>query len=227
MRKLWRILFQLVILVVVFFLLSSVTVVMDGLTDRGAKADVALVTGHVHPDEDKRDALLDRVVELYKTGKVGQVMVVGATWRQVGDEDAETMVKYLTAHGVPEAAIIQSNHGGTTDETSRAAAELFQARQFESMMVVADYYDVSRLKIALRHEGVLNIESDHVGAFRKEDVMPIGGAVVKLYGYVGREYLMPAAEKMKQEAQVGMDKASADAKKAKEKVDKGLDGLAK
>ena len=71
-------------------------------------------------------------------------------------------------------------------------------------MIVADYYDISRLKMALKHEGVLDVEHQHVGTFRKEDVVPIGNAVVKLYAYVGKVYLMPAAEKMKQEAKIGI-----------------------
>lgn len=227
MRRLLKFVFQLVAVAIVFFLLTAATIVVDGQTDRGDKAEAALVTSHAHPGEGKTDPLLDRVIELYKAGKVSTVMVVGTTWREMGDENAGTMVKYLVAHGIPESAILESNEGGNTEETTRVAAQMIQSHSFESVMIVADYYDITRLKLGLKHEGVVNIENDHIGGLRKEDAVPIGRSVVTLYGYVGRVYLMPAAETVQKEAKIGMDKASADAEHAKEKVDKGLDSLAK
>jgi creatinine amidohydrolase/Fe(II)-dependent formamide hydrolase-like protein len=57
--------------------------------------------------------------------------------------------------------------------------------------------------------------------------LKIGREVVTLYDYLGKVYFLPAAEQVKKEAQVGMDKASADAEKATQKVSKSLDNLAK
>jgi len=227
MRRLFRFVFQLVLVAVVLFLLTAAVIVFDGLNDLGDKADAALVTSHAHPGVGKTDPLLDRVVELYKGGKVSSIIVIGTTWREMGDEDSAMMVRYLRARGVPESAIVDSNLGGTTEETGQLAADIIKTHAFESVMIVADYYDISRLKLALSHEGVTNIMKDHVGTVKKEDAMKIGNAVVTIYGYVGKVYLMPAAEKVKAEAKVGMDKASVDAQQAKEKVDKSLDSLAK
>ncbi len=94
-------------------------------------------------------------------------------------------------------------------------------------MLVADYYDITRLKLALMHEGVKDVQSVHVGTVNKDDTGKILGSVFELYQYVGKVYLLPEAEEVKKEATVGMDKAKVEAEHAKDKVDKGLDNLPK
>jgi hypothetical protein len=104
---------------------------------------------------------------------------------------------------------------------------MIKAHGFTSVMIVADYYDVARLKLALEHEGIKDVQKVHVGSVRKEDTVKIANSVVALYGYIGHVYLLPEALQVKKEAQVGVDKASVDAEKAKDKVNKDLDSLAK
>ena len=102
-----------------------------------------------------------------------------------------------------------------------------KSHRFQSVMVVTDYYHMTRTKLALLHEGITEIGKAHVGKLRKEDAWKIGREVVALYDYIGKIYLLPAAKKVKKEALVGVDKAKADAEKTKEKVDKSLDSMAK
>ena len=138
------------------------------------------------------------------------------------------MAEYLEAHGLPSSAIITYNQGEeSTQETARIVAEIMKSHQFQSVMIISDYYRITRTKLALTHEGITNIEKAHVGKLQKEDAMKIGREVVALYDYIGKIYLLPAAEKAREEAQVGMDKAKSDAEQAKEKVDKNLDNMAK
>jgi hypothetical protein len=100
-------------------------------------------------------------------------------------------------------------------------------RRFQSVMLVTDYYRMTRTHLVLMHDGVQQIEKAHVGKFQKEDVLAITREVIALYDYIGRTYLLPAAEKAKEEAQVGLDKASVEAGQAKQRLDKSIDGLKK
>jgi uncharacterized SAM-binding protein YcdF (DUF218 family) len=238
MRRLFKLIFQLVAAALVIFLFTAVWIVFDGLTDQGGKADVALVTGHAELAEGKAEqARLDRVIALYKDQEFPFIVVSGATGRSTiaingntgifTDDRPAKMAKYLESQGIPSSAIIEDQRGKNTQETAKNMAQIMKSHQFQSVMVVTDYYHVTRMKLALNHEGIAEIRKAHVGRLRKEDALKIGREVVALYVYVGKTYLLPAAEKVKKEAQVGVDKAKGDAEKAKEKVDKSIDNMAK
>jgi uncharacterized SAM-binding protein YcdF (DUF218 family) len=227
MRRLFNLIFQLLAVALVVFLLTAVWIVFDGLSDWGEKADVALVTGHTEVVQGTSDPLLDRVVQLYKDGEFPDVIIIGTKWVEIGSENAVTMAKYLEAHGIPSSAIIDDSVVDTVPETASRVAATMKEHGFQSVMVVADYYRITRIKLALTHEGILELEKAHVGKLQKEDALKIGREEVALYEYIGKVYLLPAAEKVKKEAQVGMSKASIDGEKAKEKMDKSLDNLAK
>jgi len=227
MRRLLNLVMQLVAVALFVVLLTVFWVIFDGLHDEGDKADVGLVTSHAEPAKDAPDPLLDRVMDLYKEGRFPAVIVAGPTWREIGTVDVATMATYLEAHGLPTSAIIIDNGGSTIQEMALSVAEVMRTHQFQSVMIVSNYYQVTREKLALTHEGIEEIQKAHAGKLQKEDAVKISQEVIALYDYVGKVYVMPTAEKVKKEAQVGMDKANADATEAKKSVNKGLDGLAK
>jgi len=226
MRRFFNVIFQLVLSALAIFLLTAVWIVFDGLTDLGEKADVALVTGGGSSPGNAEQPRLDRVVKLYTDGEFPFIIVCGSGGGSAGDEPG-AMAKYLEGQGIPENVIIEETRGKTTQETAREVAAIMKLHQFETVMIITDYYRVTRMKLALGHEGVAYIQKAHVGRLQKADAWKIGREVVALYNYLGKVYVLPEAEKVKEEAQVGADKAKADAQQAKQKVDKSLDNLAK
>jgi len=227
MGRLIRFVFQLVLVALFFAILSAVVMVFDGLNDRGDKAEAAVVTDARVPAKGA-SPLLDRAVEMHRSGEVNSIVVISSKWLGEGQEGgAAEMEKYLISHGVPAGDIIKSDRGGSMQETARAVAAIVVARKLDSIMIVADYYDVTRLKLALMHENVKNVLSVHVGTVTKDDLFKIINSVVALYEYVGKVYLLPEAEEVKKEAETGLDKAKIEADHAKDKVDKGLDNLPK
>jgi uncharacterized SAM-binding protein YcdF (DUF218 family) len=227
MGRLFRFVFQLVFVAIVLFLFSAAAMIFDGLNDQGAKAEAALVVDAVVAAKGP-NAVLDRVVEMHRSGEVNSVVVISSKWLGEGQENgAEGIAKYLEAHGIPSGDIIPSNYGGSLQETAHSAAAIVRTRNLESVMIVADYYDITRFKIALAHEGVKNVQTVHVGTVNKNDAEKIITSLVALYQYVGKVYLLPEAEEVKKEAETGLDKAKIEADHAKEKVDKGLDNLPK
>ncbi len=214
-------------LVVFLFLCVAAAIVFDGLRDEGDKADAALVTTGSEFEKGGSNRVLDRVVAMHRTGEIASVIIIGSTWHQVGADDASAMTVYLKSHGVPSGDIIQDDRGGNMQETARVAAEIVKAHGFRSVMVVADYYDITGLRLSLQHAGIAYVQRVHVGSVHKEDVVKIGQSVFAVCQFVSKVYVMPEAEEVKKEAQVGMAQASVDAEKAKDKMNKGLDSLAK
>jgi vancomycin permeability regulator SanA len=183
------------------------------------------VVGH---DEDagSGQAQLERVARLYKDGQFHKVIVSAAN-SGAGPDEQSTMTKYLEDHGVASSAIIDDTDARSTAEVARDVAEIMKSKELDSVMIVAEYYRMSRLKLALLHSGVRDIKKSHVGEARVNDAVPVAREVLALYTYVWRTFLMPAAEKIKKEATTEADKAKVEAEKAKENVDKKLDTLPK
>ncbi|HEX4141570.1 MAG TPA: YdcF family protein [Candidatus Methylacidiphilales bacterium] len=224
MRRLIGFLIKLVVSLVCFVAITVVLVIFDGLNDVGENADVALVVGR--DDGALGDAQLERAAKLYKDGEFRQIIVCAASSFPAFDEQAR-MTKYLEEHHVPSSSIIEDSGGADTEEMARDVAELMRDHGFSSVMIISDYYRMSRLKLALLHAGVTNISKSHVGAAGVQDAGPIAREVVALYTYLYRTFIVPTAEKVKAEASTEASKASAEAEKAKDNVDKKLDSLPK
>ena len=223
MRRLFKLIFQLLGVVLVFVFLTVVWILFDGLTDLGDKAEVALVLGTPETQEaGSNRPLLDRVVKLFKDGDFPLIILSGSKEKR----ELEAMTKYLTEKGIPISAI-SIDEAATTPEAVRIAAEIMKAENATSVMIVTEYYRITRAKLAFLHEGVASIQKAHVGTLHKGDAAALGGEVLALYDYVARAYVLPELEKIKDEAMVGVDKAKVDAEAAKKKVDKGLDGMSK
>jgi uncharacterized SAM-binding protein YcdF (DUF218 family) len=226
MRRLFNLIFQLVAATVFIFLGTAAWIVFDGLSDSGQKTDVALVTGHAESAQGTSEPVLDHVVQLYNQGEFPFIIETEPTGGPNHDGSGG-IAAYLESKGIPSSAIIEAHWSGTTQGNAREVAQIMKSHQFQSVMIIADYYQITRTKLALTHEGIVDIEKAHVGKLRKEDAFKIGREVVALYDYIGKIYLLPAAEKVQKEAQVGMDKAKTEAEKAKGKVDKSLDSMVK
>jgi vancomycin permeability regulator SanA len=238
-RGFFSLLSRLVSLVVFILLATVVWIVADGLNDRGDHADVGVVPGNAV----RRDGLpgtilrnrLDRAIELYQAGKFPLIIVSGAT-KTGGYNEPAVMTNYLVEHQVPRPAVIEDTTGANTDDTGIGVARLMKARHLDSAMIVTNYYHVTRLKLSLQHAGIHNIAQAHVGVLSKDDAFMVGREVIALYYYLGRFYLLPAAEKaqaeaktdgqkIKEAAQVEAERAKQQADKVKEKANEDLNSL--
>jgi vancomycin permeability regulator SanA len=228
MRRFINVILQLVAAVFAVFLFTVIWILFDGLTDLGEKADVALVTGHSETPPGKHGAValeqLDRVIKLYNDNDCPFIIVIGSSSPDGYDQSTD-MVAHLKNNGIPANAIIEGHPEAGIPGRALQVAAIMKAHQFDSIMLVTDYYYVTRTKLALNHEGVVGIEKAHVGSFHKSDFWKIGHEVVMLYKYLGKTYLLPAVEKAKEEAATGLGKAKTDAEKAKGSVNHGLDNM--
>jgi len=155
------------------FILAEAAIVCDGLTDYTGRADVALVLGSkVNEDGTVSRRLrgrLDRALELAISERVDSVVVSGGLGRE-GHLEADVMRAYLMAHGVPAERIIVDNEGTTTWASAENLHRISERHDFDSVIVVSQFFHISRAKIALRKAGMKNIGGVHSTLFEWRDI---------------------------------------------------------
>jgi len=224
MRRVIGFFIKLAVAALCFVGITVLLIVLDGLNDVGENADAALVVGR--DDGTPDDAQLERAAKLYKDGEFRQIIVCSISEYPSFDAQATT-TKFLEEHHVPSSAIIEAGAGKDTGEMAQNVAQVVKDRDLTSIMIIGDYYRMTRTKLALLHAGVGSIAKSHVGSAGFDDALPIAREVGALYSYFYHSFIAPTAEKVKQEAATEADKASQEAKKARESVNNQLDKLPK
>ncbi len=173
------------------FFLSAAAIVWDGLRDELGIADVAIVLGNkVETDgrpSPRLQARLDETTALYQQGFFNHILVSGGVGRE-GFDEAEVMKKYLVDKGIPEASIFVDSEGVTTYHTARNAAQMMQEKNWQSAMVVSQYFHISRAKLALRRFGISPVYCAHAQFFEISDFYSVFREVFGFYVYLMRRY---------------------------------------
>ena len=227
--RLIKFIFQLIGSVVIVFVFTAGILALDGSTDQGTKAETGLVVCDAPVKKSGGDPVLDRAVKLHKEGSFETVIVASTVDHFTSTGEPQAMAKYLEEHGVSEDAILveRAEHADNVPAIAASTAQTMKTRKLDSVIIVAPYYRITGLKLALYHHGLLQIGKAHAGNIGVGDIPAILVSTVELFRYVTTVYLVPAAEKVREEAKAGTDQVKQDAEKAKQKVDKSLDSLPK
>ena len=173
-------------------LVHLAAICVDGCDDDDAPADLAVVLGnHVAADGTISGRLgrrLDRALELYRQGKVPTIVVSGG--RDPGSPfEAEAMKRYLVERGVPAAAIVEDRGGENTYRTARFTAEYMQQHGLRSVIVVSQYYHISRSKLALRRFGAPEVRGAHAAmVLEAREPWSLLREIVGYYAYLLKNY---------------------------------------
>jgi len=159
----------------------------DGLTDDIRRSDVAVVLGSkVNSDgrpSPRLKARLGRALELYQNGWTSHVLVSGGTGVE-GVPEGTAMKRWLVLQGVPEAAIIVDDAGVDTRATAHNTAALMRAHDLHSVIVVSQYFHISRTKLAFAQEGLPGVGSAHPDYFEARDLYSIAREIPGYAGYL-------------------------------------------
>jgi vancomycin permeability regulator SanA len=182
-------LYQVFWIFVVWFAIHTIAIIADGLSDENGQCDVAVILGNkVNPDGTPSERLksrLDKGLELYKNSVVRFIVVSGGTGKE-GYPEGTVMKQYLIQHGVPGTRIITDDQGVTTEATAENFRKL--AGGFNSVVVVSQYYHISRTKSAFRNAGVKNVKGVHCEYFEIRDVYSIFREFFGYYKYLVKNY---------------------------------------
>ena len=220
-RGFFRLIFQIVILVILIVIGTAVWVVYDGSKDQGTEADCALVSGRsLESDGTPGPVLKDRLdlaARLVRDQKVQFIIVSGKS--HPGNQDEATgMTRYLRVNGIPNQDIVQDHQGNDIGSTARNVAAILKAHSFHSVMVVGSYYQITRTKLALNHEGVTALTQAHVGAASVNDLSDVARETVEIYNYLYTTYLKSTTDKVTVQARTLTEQLTKKIDSAKEKT---------
>ena len=221
--RLIKLIFSLAFLAACLVVIMAGWVICDGLMDQLDHADVAVVPGHGEVmDGAANDALkarLDRAIQLYQQ-HVFPVVVVCGGGAPDGSDEAGIMGQYLMDHGMPASAIVEDHQGAAPEQAAHHVADFMQTRAIDSVLVLAPYYRVTRLKFALKHAKITKLSQVHTGKLEKSDAEPIVREAVAIYYYMSKYYLFPAAKVVAQQLEDQAEKMKSQAADKMNSIDK-------
>jgi vancomycin permeability regulator SanA len=176
MRNLLKYLKIIIVLIITWFLVHSVYIIIDGFSDHGEKADVALILGSkVNKDgtlSERLEKRLETGIELYKKHRIQKIIVSGGLGKE-GFYEGDKMKEFLVENGIPDSLIIIDNFGNNTKLSVVNTLKLRDSVQFKSLIVVSQYFHVTRTKKLFKDQGFMNVSSASPKYFEWRDLYSI------------------------------------------------------
>ncbi len=187
MRKLLKLLVTIVLVMILWFGVHTLYTVADGLIDELEKVDVAVVLGNkielTGEPSQRLKSRLNAAIDLYKKDYFRYVIVSGGVGKE-GFDEAVVMKEYMVSNGVPEEVILVDSNGYNTMMTAINAKEIMDRMELDSVMVISQYFHITRSKLAFNKVGIENIYSAHGSYFEIRDVYSIIREFIGYYKYL-------------------------------------------
>lgn len=155
-----------------WFLVHSVFITIDGLSDNKKAADIALILGNkVNQDGTLSERLVNRLdcgVALYRAKRVSKIIVSGGLGKE-GFYEGDKMKAFLRLNGVPDSSIIVDNFGNNTAASVDNTLKLRDSLHFNSVIAVSQYFHLTRIKMLFRKRNFNNINTVSPGYFEIRD----------------------------------------------------------
>lgn len=159
-------------------------IIIDGLTDKNNHADIAVVLGNkVNEDGTLSDRLEKRLecgLNLYNSGRVKKILVSGGLGKE-GFHEGDKMREYLIKHNVPDSVIIVDNLGSNTLATVYNTLKLKDSLNFQSLIVVSQYFHLTRTKMLFRKFHFENVSGVSPKYFELRDIYSLLREFVAFY----------------------------------------------
>ncbi|MBF4516329.1 YdcF family protein [Flavobacterium sp. ANB] len=175
--KNWKQVFKLLLtLFLIWFIGHVIFITIDGLADNGKNADVAVILGNKVNEDGTLSERLEKRLEcglnLYRNYRVKKIIVSGGLGKE-GFYEGDKMRDFLIANKVPDTAIIVDNLGNNTRATVLNTMKLKDSLHFKSIIVVSQYYHVTRTKMLFKKQGFQNVSSVSPNYFEIKDLYSI------------------------------------------------------
>lgn len=171
----------------IWFIIHTVFIMIDGLNDELKPVDAAVVLGNKvevngQPSE-RLKARLDKSLELYVGGYFTYVIVSGGIGKE-GFDEAKVMKSYLLDKGIPEEKIIEDNNGYNSYMTAQNTSKIMDELELDSVMVITQYFHVTRTKLSFRQMEMKGVYSAHANFFEFRDIYSIIREFPAFYKYL-------------------------------------------
>ncbi len=192
---------RIVVVVLVAFLLTMAWIVFDGTRDFYRSADCAVVVGGTLGNDGKplpdMEAPLNQLAGSLKAGQVHAV-VLACSESASGDPKSimDALSRYLVQQGAPSEMMMEDAQGTAPETLAADVAAYMTKGNRTSVLVVANYADITRLKLAFRRAGVTQVFTTHTGSFQVSDLLAIAGTAFFLWQNVFEKDVAPEAQKL-------------------------------
>lgn len=184
-----RVVLILFVCLFLWFIIHTVFIVTDGLNDELKTVDVAVVLGNkVELDgypSDRLKARLDKSAQLYNEGYFNYIIVSGGIGKE-GFDEAKVMKNYLINKGIAEDIIIEDHNGYNSYMTAKNSKLIMDDLNVESVMIITQYYHITRTKLAFKKVGYENVYSAHAEIFELRDIYSILREFPAYYKYISK-----------------------------------------
>jgi vancomycin permeability regulator SanA len=183
--------FRYTIWIIVIWICAHITyITIDGLSDYDGSADVAVILGNrVFADGSLSSWLkgrTDAALELYKQKRVKKIFASGGISPEEdgGYPEGNAMKEYLVRHGVHAEDVIADNAGVNTYWTAKNYSEWNKINHYRSVIVVSQFYHVTRTKYIFRKLGIQNVHDFSSKVYSWQDIVGTLREVPAFYKYV-------------------------------------------
>lgn len=169
--------FKLILtILLLWFVVHVIFITLDGLSDNGKSADIAVILGNkVNEDgtlSERLEKRLESGLTLYQNHRVKKIIVSGGLGKE-GFYEGDKMKAFLISKKIPDSVIIVDNLGNNTRATVVNTLKLKDSLDFKSIIVVSQYYHVTRTKMLFKKQGFQNVSSVSPDYFEIKDAYSI------------------------------------------------------
>lgn len=159
-----------------WFVVHSIYIITDGWNDDGQKADLAVILGNKVNEDGTLSIRLEKRLEsginLYKTHRIHKILVSGGLGKE-GFYEGDKMKEFLLSKGIPDSLIIVDNLGNNTRATVENTLQLKDKLHFRSIIIVSQYFHVTRTKKLFKDKGFSEASSVSPHYFEWRDLYSI------------------------------------------------------
>lgn len=160
-------------LFLLWFIFHSIYIITDGISDEGKQADLAVILGNKVNEDGTLSTRLEKRLEsgiaLYKKRRVKKILVSGGLGKE-GFYEGNKMKDFLVSKGIPGSVIIVDNKGDNTRATVENTLRLQSKLDSNSIIVVSQYFHVTRTKKLFKDKGFNNVSSVSPDYFEWRDL---------------------------------------------------------
>jgi len=177
--------FKIIISILLIWLCGHlIYITIDGLTDKKTQADIAVILGNKVNEDGSLSERLEKRMEcglsLFQAGRVKKILVSGGLGKE-GFYEGDKMKEYLIKNNVPDSIIIVDNLGVNTLATVNNTLRLKDSLNFKSIIVVSQYFHVTRTKMFFRKNNFINVNSVSPQYFEVRDIYSLLREFVAYY----------------------------------------------
>ena len=174
-----------ILFLLTWFIVHEGVILIDGYSDGRVQSEYIVVFGNtVHENGQLSKRLKARVDEgfnLYQANYAPKIIVSGGLGKE-GFYEGDRMANYLLSRGVPVEDIIVDNLGVTTQATASNFANQFP--DANSVVLVSQFYHISRAKLAFKKAGVEQVNGVHCKYHESRDFYSLFREFFGYYSYL-------------------------------------------